>query len=51
MSDQLPPKKFFKIPENFAEATDAEIDAFAQSIMEQLFKDRENAMKTEGLAD
>lgn len=33
MSDELPPKKFFKVPENFAEATDAEIDAFAQSIM------------------
>ena len=37
MSNELPPKKFFKVPENFAEATDAEIDAFAQSIMDVLY--------------
>jgi hypothetical protein len=46
MSEQLPPKKFFKIPENFAEATDAEIDAFAQSIMELLFEQRKIVERT-----
>jgi hypothetical protein len=47
LSEKLPPKKFFKVPENFAEATDAEIDAFAQSIMDTLFEERDREAKQE----
>lgn len=43
MSEQAPKKRFFKVPENFADATDAEIDAFAQSIMDRLFEERDRA--------
>lgn len=42
MSDETPKKRFFKVPENFAQATDAEIDAFAQSIMDALFAEIED---------
>ena len=42
MSEHTPKKRFFRIPENFSEATDAEIDAFAQSIMDALFADIED---------
>jgi hypothetical protein len=45
MSEQLPAKKFFKIPENFAEATDAEIDAFAQSVMDVLLAEKEESQE------
>ena len=47
MSEQAPKKKFFKIPENFAEASDAEIDAFAQSIMDVLFEERDRKISQE----
>lgn len=47
MSEQTPKKRFFKVPENFAEATDAEIDAFAQSIMDVLFEERDREAKQE----
>jgi len=46
LSEKLPPKKFFKVPENFAEATDAEIDAFAQSIMDVLLEERDKTEKS-----
>lgn len=45
MSEPEPKKKFFKVPENFAEATDAEIDAFAQSIMDVLFAEKSKEEK------
>ena len=41
MSESEPKKKFFKVPENFADATDAEIDAFAQSIMDEIFEQKD----------
>ncbi len=47
MSEPEPKKKFFKVPENFAEATDAEIDAFAQSIMDRLFEERDRELSQE----
>ena len=46
MSEETPKKRFFKIPENFAAASDAEIDAFAQSIMEVLFEERDKTEKS-----
>ncbi len=42
MNEKPPVKRFFKPPENFAEATDAEIDAFAQAIYDALLRDEEN---------
>lgn len=51
MSEKLPAKKFFKVPENFAEASDAEIEAFAQSIMEVLFEERERGAKLNDLTN
>ena len=50
MSQESPKKRFFKVPENFADASDAEIEAFAQSIMDVLFAEREREMKPEGSA-
>lgn len=41
MSEAKPQKRFFKIPENFADASDAEIEAFAQSIMDVIFAEQE----------
>ena len=49
MSEPTPQKRFFKVPENFAEASDEEIDAFAQSIMDVLFKERERTEKNQQL--
>ena len=46
MSEKLPPKKFFKVPENFAAASDAEIDAFAQSIIDVLLEERDKTEKS-----
>ena len=43
MNDEKPKKKFFKVPENFADASDAEIEAFAQSIMDVIFAEQEKA--------
>lgn len=36
MSDEKAKRKFFKIPENFAEASDAEIEAFVKEIFDAL---------------
>lgn len=47
MNEPTPKKKFFKVPENFAEASDAEIDAFAQSIMDALFEERDRKLSQE----
>lgn len=46
MSDEKAKKKFFKVPENFADASDAEIEAFAQSIMDVIFADQEKAKES-----
>jgi len=35
-----------KRPENFAEASDAEIEAFAQSIMDVVFAEQEKAKES-----
>ena len=42
MSEQ-PKKSFFKMPENFADATDEEIDALAQSIIEILYAEKKKS--------
>ena len=46
MSEEKAKKKFFKVPENFAEASDAEIEAFAQSIMDVIFAEQEEAKES-----
>jgi hypothetical protein len=46
MSDEKAKKKFFKVPENFADASDAEIEAFALSIMDVIFADQEKAKES-----
>jgi hypothetical protein len=51
MSQKPPVKRFFKPPENFAEATDAEIDAFAQSIMDTIFAERDRDAKLDEARD
>jgi hypothetical protein len=43
MSQENPKKRFFKVPENFAEASDAEIEEFAQFIMDTIFEERESS--------
>lgn len=49
MNEQTPKKRFFQVPENFAEATEAEIEAFAQSIWDALFEERERNDKLQQL--
>lgn len=46
MSEEKAKKKFFRIPENFADASDAEIEAFAQAIMDVIFAEQEEARES-----
>ena len=45
MSEKVPKKRFFKVPENFVDASDAEIDAFAQAIYEALLNGSDDPLE------